>query len=54
MTVGAVGLASVASLMSEPAAFLLPIARFPGLVWIAATAVVLGAREGRRAVVAVA
>ncbi|MBB6038731.1 hypothetical protein [Phytomonospora endophytica] len=33
--------------MSEPAAFLLPIARFPGFVWIAATAVVLGAREGR-------
>lgn len=45
LAVGVVGLASVTSLMSEPAAFLLPIGRFPGLVWIAATAVVLGARE---------
>jgi len=48
--VGVVGLVSVTSLMSETAAFLLPIARFPGLVWIAATAVVLGTREAAAAV----
>lgn len=42
---GAIGILSVASLMSESAAYLLPIARFGGFVWIVASTLVLLKRD---------
>lgn len=43
--VGAAGVLSVATLMTETAAYLLPIARFPGFVWIVGTTLVLLNRD---------
>ncbi|GLZ81111.1 hypothetical protein Afil01_59180 [Actinorhabdospora filicis] len=43
--VGVAGILSVASLMTETAAYLLPIARFPGFIWIVGATVVLLKRD---------
>jgi hypothetical protein len=47
IAIGVVAELSSLSLLSNPAAFLLPLARFPGLVWLIAVSVCLPAARGR-------